>query len=127
MQCARDRTEVEFVPGRRLPGALQAGYQSSFERSWLGVGTYFAFRFRNEAAHGVSIINALCAVLANHPEGTVRWRTANILRNLKDERALPALQHARHDPEQDVADEAREACEELLLCGTRFGRVYTLA
>lgn len=126
LACGRGEHQVEWVPGKRLPGVLQASPDMSFERSWLGLGDSFALRFRNREKQAEAIIDALCQVLRKHGDGSVRWRAANVLRALKDERALPALRDATKDPEADVRSEAEDACREIGLCGVRFGRTYEL-
>jgi len=110
---------ISPIPGRHLPGTLAIDYGTSFERTWLGCASSLALRFKNSSATALALVDLLVSTLLTHPDWQVRFRAANVLRAIKDERALPGLRKATSDPEPDVSDESREALQEIEL-GPRF-------
>lgn len=106
----------------RLPGTLIVEYNMSFHENWAGsIANSFVLRLKNTSLVSKMIVQVLEYVLLNHPDWTVRYEAAHVLRALKDESSLPALKKAFEDNETDVSDEARDAWKEI-----SNGDIFTL-
>jgi len=119
MQCLDKKQQINYLQGKSLPGSLSITYDMNFEESWLRCGNSFSIRFENNCLFSNKIIDLLVEILLRNEDETVRWQSANVLRVLKDERALQGLNKGTKDEEPDVSDESIDALQEIQ-AGTLF-------